>query len=67
MLTSGWTTTYTLGCQPVDYSEEPEAMRVSCTKKGFRIFVDVFLNKVKKNTFISDAQNDVVDDSTEII
>lgn len=28
VLTSGWTTTYTLGCQPVDYSENPEAKQV---------------------------------------
>ncbi|RZC41512.1 ELO domain containing protein, partial [Asbolus verrucosus] len=28
MLTSGWLTTYSLGCQPVDYSNNPEALRM---------------------------------------
>ncbi|KAJ1530304.1 hypothetical protein ONE63_005223 [Megalurothrips usitatus] len=29
VLTSGWTTTYTLGCQYVDRSDSPEAMRMA--------------------------------------
>ncbi|XP_034246969.1 elongation of very long chain fatty acids protein AAEL008004-like [Thrips palmi] len=28
VLTTGWTTTYSLGCQPVDYSDNPEAVKM---------------------------------------
>lgn len=28
LLTSGWTTTLTLGCEPVTYSWDPEPLRV---------------------------------------